>query len=278
MKSILLISLGLIGIASATPTKSIEKRASFCGQWDSQVTGSYTVYNDLWGEAEASSGSQCTTINSLSGNTLAWETEWTWAGGSSSVKSFANAAYSFTAKQLSSIGSIPTTWKWRYVPFFFFFSSSDICRSICYISQFVARLTLIAASYTGSNIDGDVAYDLFTSSSASGSNEYEIMIWLAALGGAGPISSTGSAVATVTIGGVSWSLYSGPNGSTTVYSFVASSEQTNFSGDLIDFFQYLEENEGFNSSQYLLSIQAGTEPFTGSGAQLTTTAYSVSVS
>lgn len=137
---------------------------------------------------------------------------------------------------------------------------------------------VISTSYTGSNIDGDVAYDLFTSSSASGSNEYEIMIWLAALGGAGPISSTGSAVATVTIGGVTWKLYSGPNGSTTVYSFVASSEQTNFSGDLIDFLQYLEKNEGFSSSQYLLTIQAGTEPFTGTNAKLTTTAYSVSVS
>lgn len=130
MKSLLLISLGLAGIASATPTKSIEKRASFCGQWDSQVTGSYTVYNDLWGEAEATSGSQCTTINSLSGNTLAWETAWTWTGGSSSVKSFANAAYTFTAKQLSSIESIPTTWKWRYVPFFFF-SLSGIFRYTC---------------------------------------------------------------------------------------------------------------------------------------------------
>lgn len=47
-------------------------------------------------------------------------------------------------------------------------------------------------SYTGSNLVADVSYDLFTSSSAGGSNEYEIMIWLAALGGAGPISSMNS--------------------------------------------------------------------------------------
>lgn len=89
------------------------------------------------------------------------------------------------------------------------------------------------------------------------------MIWLAALGGAGPISSTGSAVATVTINGVSWKLYSGPNGSTTVYSFVASSEATSYSGDLKNFFTYLEKSFSFPSSQYLLSIGAGTEPFTG---------------
>ena len=69
----------------------------------------------------------------------------------------------------------------------------------------------------------DVSYDMFTSSSATGSDEYEIMIWLTALGGAGPISSTGSPIATPTIDGVGWKLYSGPNGDTTVYSFVASS-------------------------------------------------------
>lgn len=104
------------------------------------------------------------------------------------------------------------------------------------------------------------------------------MIWLDALGGAGPISSTGSTVATPTIAGVSWKLYSGPNGDTTVYSFVASSAAESFSGDLLDFFAYLESNEGFSTSQYLLSIGAGTEPFTGTDAVLTTTAYSLIIS
>jgi len=68
-------------------------------------------------------------------------------------------------------------------------------------------------SYSGSNIIANVAYDLFTSSSASGSSQYEIMIWLTALGGAGPISSNGSPIATITISGVSWKLYKGMNGS-----------------------------------------------------------------
>lgn len=118
-------------------------------------------------------------------------------------------------------------------------------------------------SYTGSSIVADVAYDVFTSATSGGSNAYEIMIWLAAIGGAGPISSTGSPVATTTIDGVSWKLYSGPNGATTVYSFVASSQATSFTGDLMNFFKYLETNQGFPSSQYLVSIGAGTEPFTG---------------
>lgn len=130
-------------------------------------------------------------------------------------------------------------------------------------TQVFAICTDKSGSYTGTSIVADVSWDMFTSSSATGTNEFEIMVWLAALGGAGPISSTGSPVATTTINGVSFDLYSGPNGDTTVYSFVAASEATSFDGDLLDFFTYLEENESFSSSQYITTLEAGTEPFTG---------------
>lgn len=131
-------------------------------------------------------------------------------------------------------------------------------------------------SYSNTDVVADVSYDMFLSSSASGSEEYEIMVWLAALGGAGPISSTGSPIATTNINGVTWKLYSGPNGATTVYSFVAESTTTSFSGDMKEFFNYLTENEGVSTSLYLIGVQAGTEPFTGT-AELTVSDYSVAV-
>jgi xyloglucan-specific endo-beta-1,4-glucanase len=118
-------------------------------------------------------------------------------------------------------------------------------------------------------------FTVFSSSTANGTSEYEIMIWLAALGGAGPISSTGSPVSNATIAGVSWNLYCGPNGAMTVYSFVAASEVTSFSGDLKLFFTYLATNYNYSTSQYLTSIGAGTEPFTGTSAVLSVSAYSV---
>ncbi|KAK3944499.1 putative xyloglucan-specific endo-beta-glucanase [Diplogelasinospora grovesii] len=235
-------------LALANPTPTLDKRATtLCGQWDSLATGSYIVYNNLWGESSATSGSQCTTVTGISSSKLVWSTSWSWAGASSSVKSYANAVLSFTPKTIAAISTIPTTWSW---------------------------------SYTGSSIVADVAYDLFTSTSCSSTTtaSYEIMIWLAALGGAGPISATGSTIATPTIGGVSWKLYKGTNGATTVFSFVASSSQTAFSGDLKNFLSYLTTNEGVSTSQCLYSLGAGTEPFTGSGAVLTTSGYSVSVS
>lgn len=117
MKYLTSLSLAsLAGLTLATSSNDLTKRAEFCGQWDTGTDGNYIVYNDLWGESSATSGSQCTDIVSLSGNTLTWYTSWSWEGISYDVKSFANAEYVITPKQLSSISSIPTTWKWRLAP------------------------------------------------------------------------------------------------------------------------------------------------------------------
>ncbi|RLN91618.1 hypothetical protein BBJ28_00010787 [Nothophytophthora sp. Chile5] len=235
----------LFAVAVSAAAVSSVVADDFCDQWGTTTSGDYIIYNDLWGESYATSGSQCTGLDSNDGSTIAWHTNYSWAGASTQVKSYANAALQFDAVQLSSVSSIPSTMEYTY-------TYDD---------------TLIA----------DVAYDLFTSSTADGDNEFEIMIWLAALGGAGPISSTGSAVATTTIGSVEFSLYSGANGDTTVYSFVASDETTSFSGDLMDFFNYLTENEGMSTSQYLTTVECGTEPFTGTNAVLTVSSYSAAV-
>ncbi|KAK3703326.1 hypothetical protein LTR37_014538 [Vermiconidia calcicola] len=238
-----------IVLAAALPTNTF-KRADSCGQWDTVETGSYTVYNNLWGQSSATSGSQCFGVDGLSGDTLSWHTSWSWEGGEGQVKSYPNVVVSLDSKPLSEITSMQSSWSW---------------------------------SYDGSNIVADVAYDMFTSSTAGGSNEYEIMIWLAALGGAGPISSTygadGSAtpIATVALAGTNWTLYKGPNGDMTVFSFLADSEVTNFSGDLKEFIDYLASNQGLPSSQHLLSAGAGTEPFSGSDAVFTVSAYSLTI-
>jgi xyloglucan-specific endo-beta-1,4-glucanase len=75
------------------------------------------------------------------------------------------------------------------------------------------------------------------------------MIWLGALGGAGPISSTGSTIATPSIAGRTWNLYYGLNGSMKVYSFVAQSQASSFNADLKAFVTYLSSNQGLSTSQ-----------------------------
>jgi len=229
-------------LASSLKARSTQ----ICGQWDTLNQAPYVIYQDLWNQGAATSGSQCTTLDGFTNGRLTWSTSWTWAGGSSDVKSYANAAIQDIGKELSAVSSIPSTWDWSY-------------------------------TYDGT-IVADVSYDMWLAPTASGTNDYEIMVWLAAIGGAGPISSTGSTIATPTIGSTTWKLYSGKNGDTTVYSFVAESEQKSFSGDMMDFFTYLIKNEGVPTSHYLTSIGAGTEPFTGTNAILTTSGYSISVS
>jgi len=102
------------------------------------------------------------------------------------------------------------------------------------------------------------------------------MIWLSALGGAGPISTTGSPIATPTIAGKQFRLYKGPNGQMTVFSFVATSAINSFNGDVNEFLKYLRTSQGLPGTQILQSVGAGTEPFSGSNAVLTTTAFSLS--
>ncbi|KAL1872116.1 hypothetical protein Daus18300_004485 [Diaporthe australafricana] len=229
--------------AMAAPSAKRSEQIS-CDSFGSKTAGAYVVYHNNWGSSSATSGSQCTSFDSIDGTTVAWETNWSWEGGSTSVKSYSNAALENVNKQLSAVSSIPSTWKWTY-------SNTDIV--------------------------ADVSYDLWLAPTSGGTNSYEIMVWLAAYGGAGPISSTGSAIATPTIGSNSFKLFSGPNGDTTVYSFVADSTIEDFSGDMMDFLNYLVQNEGVADSNYITSLQAGTEPFTGSETVFKTTAYSLTV-
>ncbi|KAH8702443.1 xyloglucanase 2 [Talaromyces proteolyticus] len=212
--------------------------------YDILGAGAFNLDKNRWGE-DNGSGSGCIGVDSPSGDKFAWHATWSWSGGAGKVKSYQNALpTNYTPAQLCSFPSIPSTWDW---------------------------------SYTSSDLIADVAYDIFTGSSATGSAEFEIMIWLAALGGAGPISSSGSAITNPTIRGNSWKLFQGTNAATTVFIFVAASEIQSYYGDLIDFFNYLVSHQGFSTSQYVQSIGAGTEPFTGSNAVFTTTAYTLSI-
>jgi xyloglucan-specific endo-beta-1,4-glucanase len=234
--------LSLMGAALAVSGASA---AEFCDQWGSTTTGNYILYNNLWGKDSATSGSQCTGLDSANGNTVAWHTAFNWAGAPVQVKSYANVNLKFTPLQLNKISSIPSTISYSYAS-------------------------------TGSLV-ADLSYDLFTASTPTGKNEYEIMIWLAAIGGAGPISSTGAPIATVTIAGNSFKLYKGPNGSTTVFSFVATKQINTFSGDLMGFVSYLTKNQGLPTTQYLNTVQCGTEPFIATNAKLTVSKYSVEI-
>ncbi|KAG8891162.1 hypothetical protein FRC01_014868 [Tulasnella sp. 417] len=245
------LALGALSLSSvlALPENHLDKRfTQLCGQWDTENEGGiYLLENNLWGMS-GYTGSQCSQATSQSGTTVAWKTTYTWSGGPYQVKSYSNLDLQVgLKKQISSITSIPSKWQWTYTS-----ASSDLV--------------------------ADVSYDLWLSTSSTGTgasstSSYEIMIWLSTRGGAGP---AGSQIGTATVNGISWKLFKGPVSTWTVFSYVPSTELTNFNQDLLPFITYLTTNQGISSSQYLVQLQAGTEPFIGS-ATLTTTSYSVVV-
>jgi xyloglucan-specific endo-beta-1,4-glucanase len=104
-----------INLSLSAPRNTQAADSTECGQWDLITTGSFTLYQDLWNEY-AGSGSQCTAVDSLSndGNTLSWHTQWSWDGGPTTPKSYANAVGNLTSKPLSQLSSISTNWCYRY--------------------------------------------------------------------------------------------------------------------------------------------------------------------
>ncbi|KUF85945.1 hypothetical protein AM588_10001046 [Phytophthora nicotianae] len=145
--------------------------------------------------------------NLVDGSTIAWHTSFNWAGDNWQVKSFANAALKFNPVQIANVASIPSTIEYDY-------------------------------KYDG-NIITNVAYDLFTSATANGTVEYELMVWLAALGGAWPLTTTGKPIKEVKVSNVDFNLYQGKNGNTTVFSYVAVNMTKSFSADFKQFFDEL---------------------------------------
>jgi len=245
----------LLPLALAVPAPEIEKRqTSFCGQWDTDTDGNYELFLDQWGLADATSGSDCASITSLDGETVAWTTTWEWVGGTS-IKSFTSMQLNAGInQQLSAISSIESSWFWTID-----FSLTPVC---------------------------DVTYDLFTADTAGGTATNEIMIWMANYQ-SGPISFEYDAegepipvASDLSIGGFTWNLYSGSNGANAVWSFLPATSGetiTDFSADIMGFFDYLIDNEGLSSSQFLTTFQAGTEATSGA-ATLTTTSYSTVIS
>ncbi|KFY98135.1 hypothetical protein V500_01796 [Pseudogymnoascus sp. VKM F-4518 (FW-2643)] len=221
----------------------LAQQQTLCDQYGSYNSAPYTVNNNLWGESSGT-GSQCTYVDSISSSGVAWHTTWSWSGGDNQVKSYANSQIDLTKKYVSDIGTIPTSVNWQY---------------------------------DNTNINADVSYDLFTAADINHvtySGDYELMIWLAKYGSIQPI---GSQIATANVGGQTWDLWYGGSGQQT-YSFVAPTPINCFCTDIQEFFSYLTQNHGFPaSSQYLINMQFGTEPFTGGQATFTVSDWSANV-
>nr|WP_254395794.1 cellulose binding domain-containing protein [Streptomyces sp. AC512_CC834] len=121
----------------------------------------------------------------------------------------------------------------------------------------------------------NASYDIWLDPAprTDGVNQTEIMIWFNRVG---PIQPIGSPVGTATVGGRTWEVWSGGNGSNDVLSFVAPSAITGWTFDVMDFVRATVSRGLAEDDWYLTSVQAGFEPWQN-GAGLAVNSFSSTV-
>lgn len=141
----------------------------------------------------------------------------------------------------------------------------------------VSRISSATSSIGYSYVAGtfDAAYDIWLdpNPNTTSNNAMEIMIWFNRQGAIQPI---GAVAGNVTLGGRSWQVWRGSNGSNNVISYVAPAPITSLSFSVLDFLNDVRTRGAITNSWYLTSIQAGFEPWIG-GTGLTVNSFSAAI-
>lgn len=213
---------------------------STCNRWDYWNVNGYTIYNNIWGDGY---GTQCLWANSQS--------DWgVWANhpNGGGIKSYPNVE----KKVNYTVSSMP-----------------DI----------TASFNTSSPNWGAYNTAFDIWYD---------NNAYEIMLWMNWQGDIGPISynygcsgypSTACPSAyNVYVGGHTWNVYRGSNGSNIVYSFLRTSNTTSGTVNITEISKWLANNGWFSWNTNLQNIQFGWEITSCSGgADFRISSYSVNI-
>lgn len=212
-----------------------------CNQWDYwQIGNGYTIYNNIWGSG---AGTQCLWAYDQ-GTWGVWANHPTTGG----IKAYPNVDYDVNY----TVSSMPTI---------------------------TASFNVSVPSSGSYNTAFDIWYNNYA---------YEVMLWVNYTGSMGPISynygcsgypSTACPVATnISVGGHTWNLYQGTNGSATVFSFVRTGNTTSGTVNITSISQWLANNGYFSSSTNLHEIQFGFEITSSSGgANFIVNSYSLNI-
>ncbi len=116
----------------------------------------------------------------------------------------------------------------------------------------------------------ETAYDIWANN-----NAYEVMLWMNKQGAVGPL---GTKQTTATVGGHTWDVYKGSNGSNAVFSFVRTSNTNSGSVDVLAVLNWIR-GRGWYGDVTLGEVQFGFEITSSSGGlNFTGNSYSVSFS
>ncbi|MER5832677.1 cellulose binding domain-containing protein [Streptomyces sp. NPDC002130] len=230
----------LVAVAPATQADT-----TICQQFGSTIIqGRYVVQNNRWG----TSATQCVTATDTGFRVTQADGSVPTNGAPKSYPSVFNGCHYTNCSpgtnlpaRINGISSAPSSISYGFV--------SD-------------------ASYNAS-------YDIWLDPTprTDGVNRTEIMIWFNKVGSIQPI---GSPSGTASVGGRSWQVWTGNNGSNDVISFVAPSAISGWSFDVMDFVRQTVSRGMAQNDWYLTSVQAGFEPWQN-GAGLAVNSFSSTV-
>ncbi|MFG2789480.1 hypothetical protein [Streptomyces sp. NPDC048419] len=104
--------------------------------------------------------------------------------------------------------------------------------------------------------------------------KYEIMLWMNKTGAVGPL---GTSQGTLTLGGHTWTVYKGNNGSNDVFSFVRTSNSSSGTVSILPILKWIKDTKGWFGNVTVGDLQFGFE-ITSSSGGLNFTVNSESVS
>jgi hypothetical protein len=140
-----------------------------------------------------------------------------------------------------------------------------------YVGKALSSVNTLSAVLSQSTPSGgawDAAYDIWDST-----NKYEIMLWTNWTGAVGPISynygSSGAATpvyTNVSVGGSTWNVYEGNNGSNNVISFLRTTKTNNTTVDIRAILLWIE-SKGYFGNITVGNVEYGAEVTSTSGTQ-----------
>jgi hypothetical protein len=138
------------------------------------------------------------------------------------------------------------------------------------VNKKLSALSAVSSSFnvtvpkTGAHV---TAYDIWANN-----NAYEIMLWM---NKTGPVAPIGSLQRTVTVGGHTWNVYRGSNGSNAVFSFVRTGNVSSGSVDVLAVLRWIRTT-GWFADVTLGNVQLGFEITSSAGGlNFSTNSYSV---
>ncbi|KOX03709.1 hypothetical protein ADK65_05645 [Streptomyces sp. NRRL B-1140] len=128
------------------------------------------------------------------------------------------------------------------------------------INKSITSLGSLSSSYNVSVPSSgayNTSYDIWDTD-----HDYEIMLWVNKTGPVGPL---GSSQGTVSLGGHSWNVFKGTNGSNEVFSFIRTSNSSSGTVNILPILKWIKDTKKWMGNETIGDVQFGYEVTSSSG-------------